>query len=180
MTMLRVAAFLRALNVGGRRVTNDQLVEAAVGAGFDGATAYQASGNLLLTTPDAPGETAERLEQALAKHLGFTTEVFLRTADELATALAAQPFSHQQAAEATSAPQLMFLTDTLSQAQTDAVTELTTDNDLLVVVGREIHWLPMAGVGRSALNTDALGRITGATTVRTTGTVARIHAKLTT
>lgn len=47
------AAFLRAVNVGGRRVTNDELRALVEEAGVGDVATYRASGNLLLTVDES-------------------------------------------------------------------------------------------------------------------------------
>ena len=99
-----------------------------------------------------------------------------RTAHTHAIA-AATLFEDDAIASATSKPQVILLLDALDEAANSAVASLSTEVDQLVVDGREVHWLPVGGVGRAALDLDGLARITGPTTVRTAGTIQRMAAK---
>lgn len=175
----RVAAFLRAINVTGRRVTNDRLVDIVAQGGFDHVTAYQAAGNLLLDpgSHDLPAVEAT-LEHLLETALGYSVEVFVRSADELAATLLALPFSSADVATATGKPQVGFFREAVTDDTAQAVAELSTDTDRVAAIGRELHWLPAEGVGRSPLDMAALADLVGPLTVRTRGTVQRIATKL--
>lgn len=172
----RVAAFLRAINVGGRRVTNDELVEIAGAAGFDDVDAYQAAGNLVVTTDD-PSTVADVLESALAQRLGYDSEVFVRTGGQLGRVLAVNPFDDADVARARSKPQVGFLRAPVAADVVEEVLALQTDTDLLAVDGCELHWLPIAGQGRSPLDTGALDGLIGPMTIRGVGTLQRMHDK---
>lgn len=172
-----VAAFLRAINVHGRRVGNADLVAAAEAGGFAGVTAYQAAGNLVLAVDEPLDEAATRLETALREGLDFLSEVFLRTGEELATVLGATPFPEELIASSAGAPHVGFLGSAPSADAAAAVEALGGEVDRLRVVGAELHWLPTQGVGRSRVSTDAIARHVGPLTVRTMGTVGRMHAR---
>lgn len=176
--MTSCVAFLRAINVGGRRVTNDQLAAAVTGAGFGDVKTYQAAGNLILDSGDlAPADVEAHIESALTQALGFTAEVFVRTPTQIAAILDRQPFDSDDVATATAKPQIGFIQNPPSSQTIDAVLALATPRDHLAVIERELHWLPMDGIGRAALNTAMLERLLNAYTVRSQTTVARIHAK---
>ncbi len=173
----RHLAFLRAINVAGRRVTNADLCAALEGAGFAAVTAYQAAGNLVVDADtEDPTVVAGRVEQALRDTFGWDVPTFVRSREETHAIAAATPFEDDAIASATSKPQVILLLDALDEAANSAVASLSTEVDQLVVDGREVHWLPVGGVGRAALDLDGLARITGPTTVRTAGTIQRMAA----
>ena len=64
--MPRHVAFLRAINVGGRRATRDQLTSCLESLGFENVITFRASGNLIFDAPRQP-ETAltKRIDDAL-------------------------------------------------------------------------------------------------------------------
>ena len=178
--MPRVAAFLRAINVGGRRVTNAELADLVTAAGYADVSAYQAAGNLLLNTGGQDTTAVEAtIEAALMAGLGYAVETFIRTTDELKDLLALRPFDPDELAAAKSAPQIGFLREAPTAEVAATTSALATATDRLAVVGRELHWLPLEGVGRSPLDLTAVADRLGPMTVRTRGTVERIHAKLT-
>jgi len=72
----RLAAFLRGINLGGRRVTNDRLREPFEALGLEGVATYRASGNVIF---DDPGIAAAELESEDDRFLALGTElVWLR------------------------------------------------------------------------------------------------------
>lgn len=177
--MAHHAAFLRAINVGDRRVTNDRLAAAVEAAGFADVSTFLASGNVVYDAGDTDVATAvELLEASLEAELGFPTEAFVRTAEQLDAILAVEPFESDALSQAVTTPQVAFLRGPLDAATTRAVEALGTNVDHLAVIGSELHWLPMAGVGRAALDWGALGPLVGVTTVRNRNTVQRIRPRL--
>ncbi|MGI9018661.1 MAG: DUF1697 domain-containing protein [Euzebya sp.] len=171
-------AFLRAINVGGRRVTNDQLTSVVADAGFDEVATFIASGNVVFDPGSrTPARATEIIEEALADDLGFLTEVFVRTAAEIQQILDATPFEEESIAAATGKPQITFLHRELDADTVSAVHALGTDRDRLVVDGRHLHWLPADGVSGTNLDMTALGKLLGPNTVRTRNTLVRIQAK---
>jgi uncharacterized protein (DUF1697 family) len=82
--MKRNFGFLRAVNVGGRRMLMTDMVAALAGANLQQVESFIASGNFTFV-----GAATERLvELELERKFGFRAEVFLRSHDEL-TALCA-------------------------------------------------------------------------------------------
>ena len=51
--MNRNVAFLRGMNLGGRRLMNDELCSHFTALGFTGVSAFLASGNVLFEAPEA-------------------------------------------------------------------------------------------------------------------------------
>lgn len=89
----RHIAFLRAVNVGDRKVEMARLREVLTGLGFDAVGTYLASGNTFFTCPDTDrAALVERVEAALAETFGFTVPTIVRTVPELKAELAASPF----------------------------------------------------------------------------------------
>lgn len=171
----RHIVFLRAINVSGRRVTNDQIVEPLTAAGFSGVTAYQAAGNVVLDSDLDAAAVRATVETALAEAFGFEVPTFVRSPERIRHVVAATPFADDEVAAAQGKPQVAFLL----AAPTDpsAVAALDTPADRLVLDGTEVHWLPANGVGRAELDVDALTRAAGPLTIRTVGTVSRIAKK---
>jgi uncharacterized protein (DUF1697 family) len=90
----RYAALLRAVNVGGRnKVPMATLREIADGLGYSDTATYVQSGNLVL---GADGVDAVEVEAAVAgglqRALGLDIDVIVRSRDELAAVVGANPF----------------------------------------------------------------------------------------
>ncbi|MFJ9947621.1 DUF1697 domain-containing protein [Kitasatospora sp. NPDC091207] len=87
-------AFLRAVNVAGRTVRMERLRALFTELGLDEVRSYIQSGNVFFRTaePDRAALT-RRIEEHLAEALGYPVPVMLRTVDEVAELLAAEPFA---------------------------------------------------------------------------------------
>jgi uncharacterized protein (DUF1697 family) len=134
--MTTCIAFLRAINVGRRRVAMPALLDIFEAAGFSGAWTHINSGNVVFESLGSGGEVEQRLETALEATLGFEVTTFVRTAAELRKAVAAEPFT--VAADDTYF--LTFLKSTPTAATRRALEGLSNDFDTLVVAGRTVHW----------------------------------------
>ncbi len=179
---MRYAAFLRGINLGGRRVTGEQLCAPLVDLGFDNVASFLASGNLVFDAgnaddPDAGDDLEVRIADQLEAALGFPVETFVRTAAEVATIVAFGPFSADVVAASAGKPQVNFVRTPPSPEVVEAVLAYGTEEDRLVVHGRQWYWLPSAGVSNSGLDIRAIERALGRGTTRTLTTVARLHAK---
>lgn len=170
----RWVAFLRAINVGGRRVTGAELEDVFTAMGMIDATSYQASGNVVFDAAHIPEEPA--LEAALAAALGYEVPVFLRSAAEVSELAEQRPFSDDELAAGGKA-QVVYLKNELDAPARAAVAALAPESELLRPAGRAIHWLPAHGIAESSLDMKALERVAGLLTVRTRATVERIAAK---
>jgi uncharacterized protein (DUF1697 family) len=176
----RYAAFLRAINVGGRRVSGEDLrapIEAI--EGVSEVATFLASGNLVLT--DEAGHGAKKLtttvEQAIADGLGFKSEVFLRSEGEIATLAAFAPFSDSQIERSKGKPQVILYATAPTKATAGQVLALATTTDPLVLEARELHWLPSAGTQQSDLDLKAIDNLLGPGTMRTRNTIVRMRKK---
>ncbi len=175
---MRYYAFLRAINVGARRMTNDELLAPFRSAGVDDAQAYQAAGNVTFMSHEAPDVVAGRLSAGIPAAYGFDSAVFVRTADELLAVVDGCPFGEDQLATTEGRVQVSFLHRRPPRATVDAVGELVPDDDSVVFATTpEWWWLPRAGVSTSALKVGAVEALVGPMTMRTLATLERMHAK---
>ena len=167
--------FLRAINVGGRRLTMDRLAELFVDLGFDAPETFIASGNVVV--PAGKGDTARqerRIEKHLSDTLGYTVAAFVRTRAELAAIAAATPFGPAPAGVV----YVGFLGSEPGAAARDALGELANGTDDFRVEGREVYWLAPNGMGQSTISAARLERGLGLPmTMRNLNTVHRLLAK---
>lgn len=90
--MTRYVALLRAVNVGGRKVTMAELRQAAARLGYDSPRTLIASGNLVFDTrKTAPAKLEAALEETIEKTFGLFSEVMVRDPDEWAAIIKANP-----------------------------------------------------------------------------------------
>ena len=93
--MSEYAAFLRGMNVGGHRISNDDLRARFEELGFGEVRTFRASGNVIFAAAgeEPEEELSTRIETGLATALGYEVPVFLRDAGEIGTIAAHRPFA---------------------------------------------------------------------------------------
>ena len=173
----RYYAFLRAINTGNRRLTNVQLLAPFHELGFTDIAAYQAAGNVTFRSADPAAVDEQRIETALADSYGFEAPTFVRSAAEIESIATSQPFADHELARSAGKIQVAFLRTAAPPDRAAAVLALVPPDDRAVVSGREWYWLPIGGVGTSDVPAGRIGSLLGEMTMRTLGTVARMHAK---
>jgi uncharacterized protein (DUF1697 family) len=176
--MRRYVAFLRGMNIGGRRISNADLRSRVAALGFGEVATFRASGNVIFVAEHgAPAQISARLEAGLREALGYEVPVFLRTVAEVREIAAAEPFAAAAMAASRGKLQVAFLLQRPRAAARKRVLALATDADRLAIEGRELYWLPSGGISESELDLKAIGAALGPTTIRTKGTIDRIAAK---
>ncbi|MFL5873477.1 MAG: DUF1697 domain-containing protein [Solirubrobacterales bacterium] len=178
--MDRYVAFLRGMNLGNRRIKNDELRQHFEAMGFEGVATFRASGNVIFSTPkrEAEAKLAARVESELDERLGYDVPVFLRSAAELAAIAAREPFDSKKVEKSKGKLQISFLKKKPTAAAKKKVLALATGEDLLAIEGRELYWLPSGGLLESDLELKAIEKLLGVDTRRTMGTVEQIAANL--
>jgi uncharacterized protein (DUF1697 family) len=170
------------MNLGNRRVKNPELVAHFEAMGLEDVSTFRASGNVLFADPsgDSESKLRKRVEAELDERLGYDVAVFLRSAAEVAAIAAREPFDAEaieRAAANRGKPQVVLLGGEPSAKARRALEEIAPEGDLMVVEGRELHWLPAVGLSETELDTKALDRALGKGTTRTAGTIEQIAAK---
>lgn len=169
-------AFLRAINTGGRRISNADLADAVQSLGYEDIAVYQASGNLLIggALPVEPGEIASHLRAGLSRTLGYDVPAVVRSAADVHEIATAAPFGDREPSPE-SKPQVMLMATAPSAREVEAH---STEADQLAVAGGDIHWWPTSGISTSNLDLRGLEATFGTMTVRTLGTITRISARI--
>ncbi|MGY2084219.1 DUF1697 domain-containing protein [Blastococcus sp. SYSU DS0539] len=91
----RYVALLRAVNLGAtRRVSMPRLREVLAARGYGAVRMHLASGNVLVDSGLPEAELAAELTRVIGEEFGFDVPVVVRTADELADVVAADPLGH--------------------------------------------------------------------------------------
>jgi uncharacterized protein (DUF1697 family) len=174
----RYAAFLRGMNLGNRRITNDELCARFAALGLGEPAAFLASGNVVFAAADEDaGRLARRIEDGLREALGYEVPIFLRSGDEVHAIAAHEPFTAAERAGSQAKLQVALLGGEPAAADREAVLALAPEEDRLVFAGRELYWLPAAGVSQSELDWKAVDRRLGTVTIRTRRTLERLAAK---
>ncbi len=91
--MKKVAVFLRAVNLPGRRLLMTDFKTALATAGCRGAETVAAAGNAVVEAGAADVALEGAIEAELARTLHHSTEVFVRDGAEMAAIVARNPYS---------------------------------------------------------------------------------------
>jgi uncharacterized protein (DUF1697 family) len=164
----RYAAFLRGINVGGTRVSKDDLCAPFGALGFENVTTFRASGNVIFDAPSEPAtKLAKRIEKALADDLGFTNATtFIRTTAEMRALAKDDPFPREP-------DQKLHVLFCLKKPPA-SVLEYALETDHLKIGKKELYWAPEGRMLDSQLDLKAVEKVIGPNTMRTKGTVDQI------
>lgn len=166
------SAFLRAVNVGGRFVTMNDLKSLFSDLGFDDVDTFIQSGNVRFRTKERRrGGVVSLIEGRLEERFGYPIPAFLRTDSELRAIAEYEPFDDQPGA-ATSILYVAFLHSPLDDIRKGLLMEQVTDIDQLAVVDNTIYWRRNPDLGASRISSAKLERLLNVpTTVRNMTTV---------
>ena len=141
--------------------------------GYEDVRTLLQSGNVVLTSGEAPATLERDLERTIAEGLGVDTRVVVRTRDELADVIARDPFGDE--AHEPKRYQVSFLSRAPDPEVVRAIAERDFTPEKVVFSGREAYaWHP-AGMQRSALARLLTDERLGVTaTARNWNTVTRL------
>ncbi len=177
--MDRFVAFLRGMNLGGRRITNEDLRAQFEAIGLAEVATFRASGNVIFAAAGEPeAALGARVEAELGERLGYAVPVFLRSGSEVAAIAAREPFAAADVAASKGKLQVQLLAEAPDAAARQAALAHASDEDRLALAGRELYWLPSGGISESELDLKAIAAALGPGTVRTMGTVEQIAARI--
>jgi uncharacterized protein (DUF1697 family) len=174
--MQRYIGFLRSINIGGRRVTGRELERIFSGLGLASPVSFLSSGNVVFDAEPSPFH-AKNIETGLHESLGYSVPVVLRTAEEVQAIATTQPFSAEQLGSSTGKVQVSLFVELPAPKNARAVLDMATPEDLLHIQGRELYWLPAAGMSDAALDTLLIEKLLGTQTRRTLNTLQRLTKK---
>jgi uncharacterized protein (DUF1697 family) len=174
----KYAAFLRAINIGGRRITNNELRTSFEELGFSEVAVWRASGNVIFETDArSPARLSKRIDEGLSKALGYEVVTYLRTADEVRAIAEHEPFDPTHVRASKGKLQLALLADRPSTSARRKVLAMATDDDRLAFGARELYWLPSGGFAESELDRNLLAKALGPITFRTKNVLEEIARK---
>ena len=140
--MQRIAAFLRAINVGGHVVKMDRLRAMFTGMGFTDVATVIASGNVIF---GALPKSAHQLEGLIARHLreelGYDVAAFVRTSAEVRALAAYEPFPRADLDTPGTALTVVFFQSSPTPDARARLMALRTPTDDFHVAEREAFWL---------------------------------------
>jgi len=165
----RYVGLLRGVNVGGRnKVAMSELRSLFDSLGHTSVSTFIQSGNILFTS--AGPVTSQSLETAIADHLGLNVSVVLRTPQQLAKAIEANPFAHLD-------PPMLHVGFMAQKPTAAAVARLdagTFQPEEFAVRGSELYLYLPNGMGRSKLPAYLDRHLRVPTTIRTWNTVRKL------
>jgi len=147
---------LRGINIGGHAtVSMGQLRDSIAEAGFAAVRSLLNSGNVVFRgDAQSPAEIEVLLERETAKQFDARPAFFVRTAEELATVIADNPFP-EDAARDPGHLVVMFLKAAAEPSAVDALRAAVAGPEVIYARGRHLYITYPAGIGRSRL-TNAL------------------------
>jgi uncharacterized protein (DUF1697 family) len=160
-------ALLRAVNVGGTgKLPMSELKAMCVAEGFAKVQNFIASGNVVFESKLSAAKVKATLEKRLQAYAGKPVGVVIRTAEEMAAVIAANPFPK--------APRNWTVAIFLDEAPpADALRDIRGQYDEGVRLGkREVYVAYGAGMGRSKLKIPAAAK----GTARNINTIAKLVA----
>jgi uncharacterized protein (DUF1697 family) len=173
--MTRHVAFLRAINVGRRRVAMADLRAVVAGLGHHDVSTHIASGNVVFEAQGRRATLEPALEAAFQDAFGFDVPTFVRTQAEVEAVVAARPFD----VPAGHTHLVAFLRAAPAPPVAEAVVALATPHDELVVVGDVVHWHIRGTSMASEIKPSAWDRTgAGPTTTRNITMLRKLAAKL--
>ena len=173
---MRFAAFLRAINVGGRNVKMEQLRRIFESVGLTNVETVIASGNVVFDAKAKSAKTIEtKLQTALEKSLGYTVSTYVRSMEQLTEIERHKPFKK---IPKNGTLFIAFASDSPSKSAQEKLLSLQTKTDKFCFRDREIYWLCLTRFSDSKFSGPSLEKILGVpVTVRNSNTIVRILAK---
>ena len=170
-------AMLRGINVGGNKIIKmDRLRASFESLGFEQVQTYIQSGNIVFKAGKASSTAlSKKIEDRIVKDFGFPASVVLRASQEIAGAIAANPYVKDPAIEMERL-HVMFLRDAPAPETLKELARLTTKPDRSHCSGKEIYFHLPNGVARSSLaNNPIERRLLSQATMRNWKTVSALH-----
>ena len=162
----RYVALLRAINVGGKnKVAMADLSAMFVDLGFGNVETLLQSGNVLFSASraNAGARFEQQLEKASTKQLKLTVDYMIRSAEEWAAIVAANPFPEEAAKD----PGHLLLVCLKSEPKPAAVEALRAavkekkGRESVRAIGPQLYVCYPDGIGRSKLTTGLIERTLG-------------------
>lgn len=176
--MRRQTALLGSINVGGNRLKMAELMAAMRDAGFAGVETVGASGNLLFAPlPLGDSEIAARIEAIVAARFAISSFAAVRSRDEIAEAISANPFASDGEAKFV---HTVFLEHPIERSAVEAFARDFDGPERIAAGKRELYIDYAVGAGRSQID-PALRKarlIKGRATARNIRSLARIRDRL--
>ncbi len=131
-------AFLRAVNLGNRRVDMATCRRLLEELGYQNVSSFVNSGNLLFNATGRTTTLERRIRKALEDRYGFEVTTFVRTEKEVRSLAEEKPFGEIASGHTHF---VLLPLRPLTATECRSVEAMSNDKDQVVVVGRDVHWL---------------------------------------
>ncbi|GLY76656.1 DUF1697 domain-containing protein [Actinoallomurus iriomotensis] len=170
--MTRYVALLRAVNLGShKKISMADLRELLTGLGYGDVRTYLQSGNAIFTARETRTErVAAAIEERLAAGLGLTTEVILRTAEELQGVVEHNPLEVGDPAKST----VLFLLEPPPEDWLSGIDLGRFAPEEMRAGERELYYRLPNGIGRAKLPIALGRRLKTPATMRNWNTVTNL------
>ena len=164
--MRAVIALLRGVNLGSHnRIKMDMLCKLCTSLKLRDPQTYVQSGNVVFCTGESDlDRVAKRIGNGIERSFGFRTDVILRTAAEMRSVIARNPFAKRTDIEPGKLIVVFLGGDPDAEAR-KKISTVKANPEELHMDGRELYIYFPNGMGRTKLSTVALER-----TLKTPGT----------
>lgn len=172
--MNRKIAFLRGINVGGKRkILMTDLISLCGNLGWENVVTYIQSGNIIFDS-DAPNSELEKnLEIAIAEKYGFDIPVIIRSSNELQTAIDRNPFYDEDSK--IDQLHLTFLKENPTKENVEKTRTCNYEPDKFKIEDKEVFVYCTGKYHRSKLTNTFFGKkLNTATTTRNWKTVLKL------
>lgn len=176
--MTRYAAFLRAINAGGRIITMDVLRAIVASLGFTNVQTFIQSGNVIFETDETDvARLEERLESALTEFLAFLVPAYVRTMPELRALAASWPFpSIPESDDVTLYVAFLPITPPLERQQ--KLLALASEVNLFHIERNHVFWLRQRSLEEKPFSAARIEKaLAMEITVRNISTIRRMAQK---
>jgi len=163
----------RGMNTGGVRAPVGEQRAMAEAMGLKNPRTLQASGNLVVESGKATASLEQDIETAMDKTFGLKVAAMVRTPDQWAKLIAANPFPKEAAAHPSKVV-AMVMKDGIKAGALEACRDLAAGGERVEAVGDVLYfWFPN-GQGESAIFKKATPRLLGMGTGRNWNTVLKL------
>jgi uncharacterized protein (DUF1697 family) len=154
---------LRGINLGANnRIAMPALREALTDAGYGNVRTYVASGNVLVDSRQKPATVATTVRGLIADQFDLDIPVVVRSRDELAAVVDANPFAGVDCAD--KLYQVSFLDRVADAGKLDDFRKLAVGGEQVEAIGREWYAIFPAGIAKSKLAAQMAARDSGGLT----------------
>lgn len=151
--MTTYIALLRGINVSGHKPVPMAGLKAMLAKlGFKDAKTYIQSGNVVFRNEGKDAaKLAEAIEAGILKAFGFEVPVIVRTADQMAAVVKANPWRKKKLAE-TERVYVSYLDKAPSKEAIASLALVAGGNDEFILAGTEVYILARDGYGNTVLS----------------------------